>query len=114
MCKITSLFLFLLLAFSYTIFSQEREMFLLDNPSFEGVARPEYAPYGWYDCGFEEEHVNLMYTGNSSFSGITQKAAVGKTYIGLVVRANNTWEGVGQSLSKPLKVGTCYEFHLRL
>ncbi|MEM0994221.1 MAG: hypothetical protein AAGI49_14370 [Bacteroidota bacterium] len=106
------LVLFQLLCLS--VQAQQQNILLLDNPSFEGVAQPEYAPPGWFDCGFEEEYVNMMYAGYSDFAGVQQKAAMGSTYIGLVVRDNNTWEGVGQSLFRPLQVGNCYEFHLRL
>ncbi|MEM9885045.1 MAG: hypothetical protein AAF849_04070 [Bacteroidota bacterium] len=110
MRNILILFCFL----NVVLFAQEGDMLLLDNPSFEGVAEANASPEGWYDCGFEGEFVHIIYAGYSTSAGIKQRAAVGKTYIGLVVRDNQTWEGIGQSLTKPLEVGACYEFHLRL
>jgi outer membrane protein OmpA-like peptidoglycan-associated protein len=38
----------------------------------------------------------------------------GKTYLGMVVRDNDSYEGVSQRLATPLKAGSCYEFSASL
>ena len=38
----------------------------------------------------------------------------GKTYLGLVVRADHSWESVGQKLDVPLRAGSCYSFKAML
>ena len=38
----------------------------------------------------------------------------GNSYLGMVVRDNNTWEAVGQGLTAPLEVGQAYQFTVYL
>ncbi|MEL6945685.1 MAG: hypothetical protein AAFO82_23770, partial [Bacteroidota bacterium] len=109
-----NILLFLSFFLTHSIFAQSKETITLYNPSFEDVAQPFYSPQGWYDCGFDGEYVNIIHSGNSPFTGIRQQAFMGKTYVGLVVRENQTWEAVGQNLKKAMLVGNCYEFHLKL
>ncbi|MCB0596260.1 MAG: OmpA family protein, partial [Phaeodactylibacter sp.] len=45
---------------------------------------------------------------------VTKPANHGSTYLGMVVRDNDTWEAVSQKLSRPLKRGQCYEFSIDL
>lgn len=45
---------------------------------------------------------------------MTKDPMDGRTYLGLVVRDNDTWEMVGQKLSKPLEMGATYSFSLNL
>ncbi len=96
--------------------SAQGEPIVLQNPSFEDMPRTGKAPKGWYDCGFpgeSEPDVQPSDTENSFFS-VDAKAADGNTYMGMVVRDNDTWEMVSQRLSRPLEGGLCYEFSLSL
>lgn len=83
---------------------------VLRNPSFEDFPRLDKTPNGWYDCGFSgETSVDIHPVDGSAFK-VTAEAYDGKTYLGMVVRENDTWESVGQRLPRPLKAGNCYEF----
>lgn len=111
--------LFLLLGLFYLpLFSQDEPIVLI-NPSFEGVPAEGSVngamPNGWYDCGFPGETVPDIHPkeGAGAFQ-VTKEAFHGKTYIGMVVRENETWEMVSQRLSSPLKAGKCYEFSISL
>ncbi len=77
------------------------------NPSFEGIPKAGETPNGWYDCGKSEETPPDIQPG--AFA-VTKPPSQGNTYLGLVVRDNETNEGVGQRLSKPLEKDQCYEF----
>lgn len=92
----------------------------LSNPSFEGVPFEGGAgnrlelPGGCSDCGFPSESppdVQPVKNGQFQVSKLPQD---GNTYIGMVVRDNDTWERIGQKLEKPLQKGKCYEFSLYL
>jgi len=102
------------------------------NPSFEGVARqgsvtngyPMFYLKGWEDCGkykFRGETPPDVHPGNfwgktqndqSKGKGITNPPSEGTTYIGMVARANNTYESISQELQAPLKEGQCYLFSI--
>ena len=100
--------IFLLVLGGVTIYAQEKEIFL-NNASFEDIPRHSHPPRGWIDCGFPgESPVDVQPSGFS-----VNKAAIdGDTYLGLVVRDNDTWEAVSQKLSEPLEAGSCYEFSI--
>lgn len=100
---------FLLL--TLTANAQETTLFLT-NPSFEDIPRHSTAPRGWIDCGFDgESKVDIHPSG--SFSVVKQPID-GNTYLGMVVRDNDTWESVAQPLSSPMLGGNCYEFSIFL
>lgn len=84
----------------------------LDNPSFESFPGGAQTPQGWFDCGFPGE--SPPDTHPSGAFEVTKKAAHGDTYLGLVVRDNNTWEAVGQRLKSPMLKGVTYKFSLML
>ena len=116
-----SLRFFLLLlscTFSLSIFAQEGEPILLINPSFEGTPAEgslngPMIP-GWYDCGFPGETIPDVHPKENSAFGVDIEPFDGNTYIGLVVRGNDTWERISQRLGSPLLAGQCYEFSLSL
>lgn len=81
------------------------------NPSFEDLPKCCEAPTGWYNCGKQEESPPDIQPG--SFQ-VTKTPSHGETYLGLVVRDNETWEAVGQRISRPLEINDCYEFTLDL
>ena len=83
-----------------------QEGILLDNPSFEDMPQLGRAPSGWEDCGpLGESPPDIHPNGNF---GIGRPAWDGKTYLGMVVRDNDTWEAISQFLSTPLIQGRCY------
>ncbi len=89
----------------------------LVNPSFEGTPNPSSTPEGWTDCGMSGEtppdtHPAPPEIGD--FFNVVSQSDHGATYMGLVVRDNDTWERVSQKLNQPLKGGQCYKFDLHL
>lgn len=79
----------------------------LFNPSFEGEPGASKLPAGWFDSGFQNETPSDVQPG---FFGCHIKPLHGNTYVGLVTRDNNTWERIGQKLSKELLRDTLYRF----
>lgn len=90
---------------------KEAPPIFLVNPSFEDLPKCCEAPTGWYNCGKTEESPPDIQPG--SFQ-VTKAPSNGETYLGLVVRDNDTWEAVAQRLSRPLEANQCYEFSLDL
>ncbi len=78
----------------------------LKNPSFEDKPGISQVPSGWTPCGFPEETPPDTHPGKAF--GVKLPANDGKTYLGLVVRDNDTWEGVSQALQQPFQTGQCY------
>ncbi|MDX1939491.1 MAG: hypothetical protein SFU99_03010 [Saprospiraceae bacterium] len=102
-------FLLILTPFLHSDITQP-EPILLQNPSFEGTPGFSRLPYGWFYCGeMGESPPDVHPSGNF---GVEQAPQHGSTYIGMVVRDNNTQEGVSQWLNEPLITGQCYEFSL--
>jgi len=91
---------------------ESSEVIQLINPSFEDMPRHSKAPRAWSDCGFKGESAPDIQP--SGIFSVTKPAADGNTYLGLVVRDNDTWESVGQELSRPLEKGKCYSFSIAL
>jgi len=98
---------------------------VLKNPSFEDVPHVggelyNRAPKGWYDCGQANETPPDIQPNldpfKEPFFGVTTKAYDGETYLGMVVRDNDTYEGVGQRLPQggALEPGQCYEMSMHL
>ena len=106
----------------FSLESMGQEVIVLENPSFEGVpgageAAGKLPLPGWYDCGFVRETAPDIHTSlekGGGFFNVQQKAFDGNTYLGLVVRDNDTWERVTQRLSVPMEAGVCYEFSISL
>jgi outer membrane protein OmpA-like peptidoglycan-associated protein len=92
------------------LFGQKPVTIKLDNPSFEDFPGAAHTPQGWFDCGFAGESPPDVQP-SGSFS-VNKPAFHGSTYLGMVVRDNNTWEAVGQRLKTPLLKGTTYTFSL--
>ena len=82
----------------------------LVNPSFEDVPKQSSPPLGWADCGFTGESAPDVHPSN--FWEVSKPAQNGKTYVGLVVRNNDTWERISQMLESPLQGGQCYNFSI--
>lgn len=83
----------------------------LNNPSFEDIPAHSHTPQGWFNCGHPGESPPDVQPG--AFN-VTRLPSDGRTYLGLVVRDNETNESVGQRLSAPLEANKCYEFTIDL
>ncbi len=108
------MFNYLLVLISPTVLmaQESSEVIQLINPSFEDMPRHSKAPRAWSDCGFKGESAPDIQP--SGIFSVTKPAADGNTYLGLVVRDNDTWDSVGQELSRPLEKGKCYSFSIAL
>ena len=105
--------LFILIFLTATISAQK--IIKLKNFSFEDFPRPGNTPSGWFDCGridFPDQSPPDVHPIKDNIFGITQTAFHGDTYLGMVVRENETWESVSQKLKHPLKKGKCYTFSI--
>ncbi len=98
----------------YSIGQEANEPITLINPSFEDIPRYGKPPRGWYDCGFPGETPPDVQPLPEGQFQVSKPANEGDTYLGLVVRDNETWEMVSQRLSAPLQAGKCYQFSLFL
>ena len=106
----------LLIAFlCISILLQGQETIELVNPSLEDISRAGqvygFAPKGWKDCSPENQTSVDIQPGH--FSVFTTPKD-GKSYVGMVARNSQTWEGISQKLQTPLLKGQKYEitFHL--
>jgi outer membrane protein OmpA-like peptidoglycan-associated protein len=91
------------------VFAQNPTTIKLDNPSFEDYPRAGHVPQGWFDCGFASETPPDIQPGNFQAN---KKPQHGITYVGMVVRDNNTWEAMAQRLKTPLMKGVTYTFSI--
>lgn len=99
------------LMFTTLIYGQTDTIYLT-NPSFEDFPQPGHPPRGWTDCGWKSESPPDTHpAGNFE---VVKPAFDGATYLGMVVRDNETWESVSQRLSQPMKAGNCYSFTIML
>ncbi len=111
----------ILFSFSISFLFGQLDTIHFTNPSFEGqpleggiINKGNYLPRGWRDCGFRGEtppDVHPVRGGNFS---VAKSPAHGNTYMGMVVRDNDTWEKMSQRLEKPLKAGKCYSLSVAL
>jgi outer membrane protein OmpA-like peptidoglycan-associated protein len=124
--------LFLGFAVLPVAFAQNGQVIELKNPSFEDVPHVgsidfEIQSYGkvvpkpttitgWHDCGFPDETPpDIHKSGGLAGAFEVQKESFdGNTFLGMVVRDNDTWESVSQQLSVPFSGGTCYSFSIFL
>jgi outer membrane protein OmpA-like peptidoglycan-associated protein len=115
---ISSFFLFVVFTTIQFAYSQNPNDIFLQNGSFEGTPACCMTPNGWTDCGFKGETPPdiqpALNQDNQPFFNVTKKAADGNTYLGMVVRENETYERVSQRLIKPLQKGICYTFSILL
>jgi len=113
---------FLLLIFiqliSFSLIGQY-DTIRVKNGSFED--RPRAGSYvsptikSWYDCGavqFPNESAPDIHP--VDFWQVSLPAQEGNTYLGMVVRDNDSWESVSQRLTKPINSGSCYSFSVNL
>lgn len=119
--RLSFLVIFLLTFFTGFLQAQDEAIpIVLKNPSFEGTPveggkNARFSLDGWMDCGAIGQTPPDIHPvpGGGQF-GVTQKPADGNSYMGMVVRNDETWEIVSQRLESPLLEGTCYEFSISL
>lgn len=104
---------------SIMVAAGQKDTVRLRNPSFEDNPRrggeTKTVIKDWFDCGsinFPQEsppdiHPNGYWENNLP-------ASDKKTYLGMVVRDNNTYESVSQRLDTPLEAGKCYRLSVHL
>jgi hypothetical protein len=89
-----------------------QETISLKNPSFEDNPQPGQAPRGWDNIGFDLESPPDIQPG---LFNCNLEAYDGKSYVGMVVRDNKTWEAIGQPLRDGLlQKDSVYSFSLFL
>lgn len=104
---------FLFVVCSPALISAQGQVINLNNPSFEGFPGASIVPDGWYDCGREKFPLETAPdTQPSGAWDVTKPAQNGRTYLGMVVRENESWESVSQRLSEPLEQGKQYSFSI--
>ncbi len=87
----------------------------LTNPSFEGtVINSGKLPTGWEDSGITKGKSESPPDTQPGYFEVTKLAQNGKTYLGMVVRDNDTREAVSQRLSSPMIADYCYSFSMWL
>lgn len=106
----------LILAFLFCInFLSAQDQIQLQNPSFEDAPGQGQTPMGWQNCGVGQESPPDIHASiNQTFFGVNHPSYDGRTYVGMIVRENNTWEAIGQKLSVPMQGSECYVFNLYL
>lgn len=88
------------------------------NASFEGIPAQGTNPddfnlNSWKNCGFPGQTPPEIHPGEGEgFFGVTTLPYDGETYLGLVVRDNDTWEAVGSMLGTPLVANQQYKFSI--
>lgn len=96
------------------IFAQKEPIYLF-NPSFEDEPIPGQVPGGWVDCSHQKfPELSPADTHPSGNFNVIKEAFHGQTYLGMVVRENDSWEFVSQRLSKTLDANSCYELSVYL
>jgi hypothetical protein len=87
-------FLFFVIRGAFT-----QEVIKLQNPSFEDIPRAGSGMTppitGWFDCGktnFQSETPPDIHPVETGAWGVSKDAYDGATYLGMVVRDNDSWE----------------------
>ena len=92
--------------------ARAQAVFELTNPSFErNEPEATLAPSGWMDLGLKTDTPPDRQPGRF---GVQWPAQDDQLYVGLVVRENNTWEGLGQRLKGFLQKDSAYTFSIYL
>jgi len=116
------LFISLFVVGQITLLTGQIDTIFLKNPSFEdyphlGNTENNTSIRSWFDCGgiffSTETPPDVHPVANSEFE-VYKSAADGNTYLGMVVRHNDSWESVAQRISSPLQGGSCYSFRIKI
>ena len=99
----------ILTAFFSAPLLQAQKMIHFSNPSFEGEPADAIVPVGWLPC--ETGTTPDILPG---FWGVYREASEGDTFLGLITRADGTWESITQRLDQTLEKDGCFKFTLDL
>ncbi|MFK7946015.1 MAG: hypothetical protein AB8G11_00375 [Saprospiraceae bacterium] len=86
----------------------------LSNPSFEDIAAHSTVPKDWFNCGTNGYSPPDIHSGFSDFFKVNHSSYHEPTYVGMIVRADNSWEAIGQVLEKPMRRNVQYQFSIYL
>jgi len=110
----------IVITISSCLYGQDVEI-AINNPSFEDIPHrgtlggADSQIKGWYDCGqlqFPTETPPDIHPINAW--QVTKRPSDGDSYLGMVIRDNDTWEAVTQRLPIPMEEGKCYAFNVDL
>jgi outer membrane protein OmpA-like peptidoglycan-associated protein len=101
--------LFVLCCLPVILSAQRKTPIVLDNPSFEDNPQESKTPIKWFECRTKQETPPDIQPG---YHGVKTPPSHGRSYLGLVVRDNETNEGVSQRLKSPMAQGQCYDFSI--
>jgi hypothetical protein len=105
------LMLFLLLCLPLAVLNAQEPIYL-KNPSFEmDRTQSGVTPSYWINLGNDLESPPDIQPG---LFDVVLRAHEGERYVGLVVRDNNTVEGIGQDLTEPILRDSVYQFSVHL
>ncbi len=107
-----TVFLLSLLLITLSASSLLAQRVSLRNPGFEDRPRHSDTPNNWRNCafpGYSPPDIMPDYT-----FGYMPEPYSGRSYLGLIVRDNDTWEGVSAKLTGTLLKDSCYQFQLAL
>ena len=111
--------LFLFVLFLFQISNAQEQTIKLRNSSFEDIPEMAKTPLHWDNCGeenFPQETPSDIHPHHipERFFGVSLAPSDGETYVGLIVRNNESWESIGQKLRSPLRADSCYWFSIML
>jgi len=109
------------LIFSSLIAFSQVDTISIANGSFEDLPRKggdsQLPIKEWFDCGLDqfpgETPPDIHPTENNAWT-VQKNAIDGDSYLGMVVRDNDSWEALSQRLSSPILSGECYSFSIFL
>ncbi len=93
--------------------SAKSQVIELYNPSWEGPPHQgaqNSRIIGWNDCGAPGETPPDIHAQWTDYFSVRQKPYDGSSFLGMVVRATDTWEYISQRLKSPLQSGQCHAF----
>jgi len=93
---------------SLVVFSLNAQI-SLDNPSLEGTPADATIPSGWFAASKGTTPDILP-----GFWGVYNEANDGETYVGLIVRPDDSFESIGQRLKAKVEKNNCYKMSLNL
>lgn len=106
--------LIIFLLFASQILSAQEVHSYFKNFSFEDFPRPSIAPRAWTTFLFENETPPDIHPSDPPTFEVVTEPFHGSSYLGLVARANRTWESVTQPLEVPLEKQGCYSMSIYL
>ena len=101
-----------------TTWTWSQKIIEIKNSSFEDIphrGQNNKSVKDWFDCGlmnFPSESPPDIHPGN--FWDVNVPPSEGNTYLGMVVRDNESWESISQRLSTNISADQCYSINIDL